>query len=126
MNEIASFYLIADQHCTIRSEVMSLVKIFSGRKRGSAVWQYFTYDDSKRRSTCIIAKDNGRQCGMLVATKNPTNLKNHLRHHHHTEYEELEKAESEKSGEKAKRLKTETGTFKCYKKTIHFSSAVKQ
>lgn len=54
----------------------------------------------------MLKKDNGKQCGMLVATKNPTNLKNHLRHHHHTEYEEIDKEEREIAESNAKRIKT--------------------
>ena len=71
----------------------SLIKTFSGRKRGSHVWTYFKYDEKQDKSRCIVVSSNGSTCDVLVATKNPTNLKNHLRKHHKDIYKELDDIE---------------------------------
>jgi len=70
-----------------------LIKQFSGRKRGSCVWTYSKYDEKQDKSRCIVVSLNGSACDVLVATKNPTNLKNHLRTHHHTSHH-IEKADA--------------------------------
>jgi hypothetical protein len=87
----------------------SFVKIFSGRKRASQVWQYFNYDEGRRKSTCILRTEKGTQCGKLIATKNPTNLKNHLRHHHPKVYDEVTKNERENMA--SKRRKVDAGKY---------------
>ena len=71
----------------------SLVKQFSGRKRGSGVWQHFHFDEKVNKSRCLVTLPKGKECGVLVATKNPTNLKNHLLKHHKELYKELMEAE---------------------------------
>jgi hypothetical protein len=84
----------------------SFVSMFSGRKRGSSVWTYFEYNEQQRKSTCLARLDSGSVCNKLVATKNPTNLKNHLANHHEDVYKELEAREKEEKDAK-KRMKTE-------------------
>ena len=56
----------------------SLVKQFSGRKRGSSVWTYSKFEETENKSRCLVALANGAKCDAIAATKNPTNLKNHL------------------------------------------------
>jgi hypothetical protein len=73
----------------------SLVQQFSGRKRGSSVWTYFTFEVKESKSRCIVVLPNGSKCDTLVATKNPTNLKNHLQKHHKEIYDEMIKLEDE-------------------------------
>jgi len=82
----------------------NLVQLFSGRKRSSGVWTYFSYDEKQNKSKCLIS-----ECSMTVATKNATNLKNHLRKHHKDAYEEIAAIDEEqqKKCSSAKRLKTE-------------------
>jgi len=57
----------------------SFAKIFSGRKRESLVWKYFEYLADSNKSKCLVAnKKTQKQCGNLLAGKNPTNLKSQL------------------------------------------------
>jgi hypothetical protein len=81
----------------------SFQKMFGGRKRGSEVWKYFKYDEQMRKCTCLVAKADGRLCSSLLATKNPTNLKNHLKSHHSTQYDEISALEAEETEAKKKR-----------------------
>jgi hypothetical protein len=60
----------------------SLVQQFSGRKRGSNVWTHFKFEEKEKMSRCLVVLPNGTSCNVLVATKNPTNLKSHLQKHH--------------------------------------------
>ena len=48
---------------------MSLVKVFSGRKLESSVWEYFIYEekDDKSRCTCTVRDDKGEQCCFRIA-----------------------------------------------------------
>ena len=80
--------------------------MFSGRKRGSGVWDYFKYNEQQRKSTCLVVLNDGSVCHKLVATKNPTNLKNHLASHHEDIYKQLETKEKEGNLAK-KKMKTE-------------------
>jgi hypothetical protein len=82
----------------------SLIKMFSGRKRGSDVWRHFTCDEQKCKSYCLIQASNGAICNMTIATKNPTNLKNHLKSHHTAEYQSLLLHEAEESEAKKQRV----------------------
>jgi hypothetical protein len=41
-------------------------------------------------------------CNLSVATKNPTNLKNHLKMHHSTQYDEIVAQEVEQADAKKK------------------------
>lgn len=73
----------------------NFVKLNSGRRKESGVWQYFDYDDQSRRSKCNICTSQ-KVCGFLVAGKNPTNLKCHLLRHHKDEYEQITEREKSK------------------------------
>ena len=46
---------------------MSLVKLMSGRKRESSVWDYFVYDKDRNKSKCIVLKANGDECQLHIA-----------------------------------------------------------
>jgi len=90
----------------------SLIQQFSGRKRASCVWRYFKYDEKQDKSRCIVVSSNGSACDVLVATKNATNLKNHLRKHHKDIYKELEDIEKEQK-EQSSSSKRSKNTGKC-------------
>jgi hypothetical protein len=49
--------------------------MFSGRKKESSVWRYFSYDDASDRSSCQVKMKDDKECGVKLAGKNPTNLK---------------------------------------------------
>lgn len=85
----------------------SFQKMFGGRKRGSNVWKYFQYDAQKRKSTCIVPNKDQQLCSVSVATKNPTNLKNHLKCRHLSQYTDLIAQETEESEAKKKRFAQE-------------------
>lgn len=88
----------------------SLVKQFSGRKRSHSVWTYFKYDEKQDKSRCIVVSSKGSACDVLVATKNATNLKNHLRIHHKEIYKELEDIEKEqKEQSRSSKISKNTG-----------------
>lgn len=92
-----------------------LVRQFSGRKRGSGVWQYFSYDAQQRRSRCTVSTPTGSLCNMYVATKNPTNLKNHLQTHHKNIYDDVTGMdERERSACKARKVEGRLRTFLCF------------
>jgi len=57
----------------------SFVKMFSDRKHESPVWKYFEYLADMNKSKCpVVNKKTQKQCGNLLAGKNPTNLKSHM------------------------------------------------
>jgi len=60
-------------------KMASFVQMFSDRKRESPVWKYYEYlaDSNKSKSPVVNGKIQ-KQCGNLLAGKNPTNLKSHL------------------------------------------------
>jgi len=51
-------------------------EMFTGRKRSSSVWTQVSYDEKQKKSGCLVL-----ECSMFVATKNLTDLKNHLMKH---------------------------------------------
>jgi hypothetical protein len=56
-----------------------------GRKRDSAVWNYFSFDSESNKSKCLVAEkelENSPICGRLIGSRKPTNLKMHLERHH--------------------------------------------
>lgn len=83
---------------------VSLSKLLAGRRRESLVWAYFDYSEQTRKSKCQVVDKSGKECGALLAGKNPSNLVNHLLRLHketHTELQGKEKArEREKCGTK--------------------------
>ena len=91
---------------------MSLAKLLAGRRRESSVWDYFKFSDDTQKSMCMVFDDKlGRNCGVVLAGKNSSNLVNHLARLHkeaHTEYEQKEKARAEgKVDSKRMRLVTQ-------------------
>ena len=46
---------------------MSLVKVFSGRKLESSVWEYFIYEEKDEKSRCTVLNDKGEQCCFHIA-----------------------------------------------------------
>ena len=48
-------------------------RIFAGRRRESAVWQYFRYDKEIKKSICQVLNPDGKTCIYLVSQKNTTN-----------------------------------------------------
>jgi hypothetical protein len=60
----------------------------SGRHRESGVWQFYTFDNGTHKSKCTA-------CGRLIAGKNPTNLKSHLKANHKDRLTELEEIEAQ-------------------------------
>ena len=57
----------------------NLVQLLSGRKHESGIWDYFTYNKDTDKSECKVIVKNDKVCGKLVAGKNATNLKAHVR-----------------------------------------------
>lgn len=80
---------------------MSSIKIGrSGRHRESGVWQFYSFDNGTRKSKCTA-------CGRLIAGKNPTNLKSHLKSNHKDRFSQLEvlEADFKKKQDKARKMK---------------------
>ncbi len=83
----------------------SLIKLFSGRKQTSGVWQYFEYDNEKNKSKCLVnlegngngISNSSKICSFPISGKNPTNLKKHLASQHKATWEALTKLENEAS-----------------------------
>lgn len=48
--------------------------MFSGRKKESAVWKWFEYNEGTDKSACLVQTD-GKGCDVKLAGKNSTNLK---------------------------------------------------
>ena len=72
--------------------------MLAGRRRESSVWDYFKFSEETQKSMCMVFDDKlGRNCGVVLAGKNSSNLVNHLSRLHkdaHTEYEQKEKAKA--------------------------------
>ena len=83
-----------------------LVKLLSGRKRESSVWQHFFFMPHNGKSVCMIPDAKGVKCCASINGKNTTNLKVHLANHHKALYRELHEDEDVK---KKNRQKKETG-----------------
>jgi hypothetical protein len=82
---------------SVKYKIMSgLVKLLSGRKRESSVWQHFEYMPHVGKSICKILDSKGVKCGTLINGKNPTNLKVHMCSHHKALYRELEEEDVKK------------------------------
>ena len=74
---------------------MSLIKNFSGRKRESAVWDFFKIDEGNDRSVCQVAKKD-KICGKPLHGKNSTNATANLKRSHPDEFSSYESKEKEK------------------------------
>jgi hypothetical protein len=73
---------------------MSILKIGSGRKKESAVWNHFSYDASTDKSTCKLCSVN-LNGPVYLRGSNPTNLKAHLRSLHSSVSKEVDRLDSE-------------------------------
>lgn len=81
----------------------SFSQMFVGRKRESDVWKHFRYEVDRNKCKCVVLDDKGKECGMLVAGKNPTNMKAHLSRHHSKVFCEMTAMEKASKAEKRKR-----------------------
>ncbi len=61
----------------------------SGRKKVSAIWNYFTFNNVINKSTC-------KSCDYSLSKGNPTNLMTHLRTQHKELYNKFEAEEKER------------------------------
>jgi hypothetical protein len=73
----------------------SFVRQYYGCKHGSSVWTYFKFEENENKSRCLVVLPNGSSCNMMVATKNPTNLKSHLQKHHKEIFDRMIELENE-------------------------------
>jgi hypothetical protein len=80
----------------------NLVQLLSGRKRESGIWDYFTYNKDTDKSECKVIAKSDKVCGKLVAGKNATNLKAHVRAVHPSVYAEFEKKHAPPPSKKKK------------------------
>ena len=46
---------------------MSLIKMFSGRKKECSVWQWFTYDEVHAKSICSALTTDDKACGQKIS-----------------------------------------------------------
>lgn len=69
----------------------------TGRKRDSAVWKCFEYDETTKMSTCLLSVGENN-CGKKIKGKFPTNLKGHLEKEHPEKFKTLDE-EARKEGE---------------------------
>ena len=78
----------------------NIQRLLAGQKRESAVWKYFNYielpNQKDAKCRCIVVK-NGKQCGILLAGKNPTNMKKHLARFHEDASADVEKCDADKN-----------------------------
>jgi hypothetical protein len=73
---------------------MSLSKSLAGRKQESDIWDYFEYHKDADKSKCIVVLKSDKICGAMLAKKNPTNLKTHLRCFHPEQFKLFAAADS--------------------------------
>jgi len=68
--------------------MLSLSKLLAGRKRDSAVWEFFTYDQTTGKSTCNVVENKAKtSCNIKLAGKNSSNLVAHLKRSHKDAFE---------------------------------------
>jgi len=85
---------------------MSLSKLFSGRKRDSVWWEFFSYDDSCDKSTCLVADETTKAvCGTQIAGKNTSNFAAHIKRFHKHAHETCVRKEMEKVSAKNQAVK---------------------
>ena len=104
-----SFILKLDNHIII----MSLVKLLSGRKRDSLLWDFFTYDAGCDKSSCMVVDDKTKlECGAKITGKNTSNLGSHLKRHHKDAHEQYRNKEKLKEAGKQGVKRTSAGVVK--------------
>jgi len=67
----------------------------AGRKAESHVWSHFKIDLVNRKCQCQVADKSGKVCGRVIAGRNTTNAKVHLKAFHKDTYIVVEKKEKE-------------------------------
>ena len=61
----------------------SLANMLAGRKRDSAVWEWFKYDEAANKSICTVTDGSSqKRCNAKLTGKNTSNLVAHLRRCH--------------------------------------------
>jgi len=78
----------------------------TGRPKTSPVWDYFSYDESTKKSKCEVTTDieTKTKCGKTFSGKFSTNLKLHLKSSHQEAYDEvIKKAKQNKEKENEKK-----------------------
>ena len=103
--EAATSTMATSENVSGESGPISPPGLTTGRRRESAVWDYFVFDASKGKSICQVevsevGSDGTRKCGTGIAGKFPTNLKTHLKGNHPAAHEEMLKKEAERQKEK--------------------------
>lgn len=82
----------------------NLQKILAGRKKESSVWKYFEVVNTasdKPKSRCIVTVgENGKQCGVLIAGTNATNLKKHVDSNHKEAAEDVDSCNTARKKQK--------------------------
>ena len=63
------------------------IRVNSGRRKESAVWKYFVYNDVKDKSCCTVADNDGKLGNVELSGKNATNLKAQLSRFHKEVYQ---------------------------------------
>ena len=58
---------------------------------------------NKDKRKCIVKNSNGKECGIKISVKNPTNLKTHICKLHLEIYAELEKSEEIRQAKKTEK-----------------------
>ena len=86
---------------------MSLCKLLSGKKKRDSVWwEFFLYDDSCDKSTCMGVDDATKAvCGTKIAGKNTSNFAAHIKRYHKEVHEICVKKEQEKVSGKSQAVK---------------------
>lgn len=67
----------------------------AGRKAESHVWSYFKVDLVNRKCQCQVTDKAGKVCGRIIAGRNTTNAKVHLKAFHRDTFITVEKKEKE-------------------------------
>ena len=80
-----------------QSSGSSPTTVSAGRPR-SAVWEYFSYNESTNKSSCQI-----ESCKTLISGKFTTNLKLHLKKKHNEKFLKVEKVELQNRNQKEKK-----------------------
>lgn len=85
---------------------MSLSKSLAGRKRDSALWDFFSYDAHDSKSSCLVVDEKTKvACGTQFKGKNTSNFAAHLKRYHKEAYARYDEKEKKKDAEKDQGVK---------------------
>jgi len=73
----------------------------AGRRTESQVWSYFKVDLVNKNCECQVVEKSGKLCGRVIAGKNTTNAKAHLKAFHKDTFIALDEKEKESKKRKA-------------------------